>query len=417
MTTNTWRSNLRPASWRGVSFEVNADDSEFGRNAVVHEFVQRDKPYVEDLGRKTRRFKLDAWICAGVQNNFNPWPQRDALIAAVEEGGIGTLVHPFFGSLRGHVLNISVKQSSSERGGFIAMALDFVEAGELEFRTDEVEDTQAMVDEVADQALDDVAQEFAANFSVQDVPSFVLADAVDMVGQYLGIFESVVRPLSLEAQVAQRSLQAVSIYSRPVDLAAQVVALMSDCTRPALFENFSRPQPPAIDTVGRRRQSSNQAAFTHLVRVASLVRSAQLSADLAATSTRYAATSTVLRSTPQLITRADMQARRQAITESFGIELMALSELSMYPTTQQALVDLRTAAVQHLTVEGEHLARTFTTTCCDGTGWNAFMPTLVLAYRHYGLLTDDVINERNEIPNPLFIEPRAAVELLCEVDP
>src|SRR5215207_3382694 len=109
---NNWRDNLRPASWRGISFQVSSDDAEFGRNVAVHEFVQRDKPYVEDLGRKTRRNKVEAWICANEANNFNPWPQRDALIEAVERGGVGTLVHPFWGSMRGHVLTVSVKQAS-----------------------------------------------------------------------------------------------------------------------------------------------------------------------------------------------------------------------------------------------------------------------------------------------------------------
>ena len=134
MSTNNWREKLRPASWRGVAFEVAGDEVEFGRNVVVHEFVQRDKPYVEDLGRKVRAFRIDGWICASADNGFNPWPQRDALAAAVEQGGVGTLVHPYYGSLRGHVITMGVKQTSSQLGGLISLSLDFVEVGELEFR-------------------------------------------------------------------------------------------------------------------------------------------------------------------------------------------------------------------------------------------------------------------------------------------
>ncbi|WP_137860801.1 DNA circularization N-terminal domain-containing protein [Variovorax sp. 3P27G3] len=415
MTTNTWRQNLRPASWRGVPFEVAGDEVEFGRNVAIHEFVQRDKPYVEDLGRKTRKFRIDGWICAGAQNNFNPWPQRDALVDAVEQGGVGTLVHPYYGSLRGHITTMGVKQTSSELGGFISLSMDFVEAGELEFRADAVDDTGGTVLAAADDSYTALADEFSMAFGVEDLPGFVLADAVDMVGQFLGVLSQWRRPQSLAAQVAELNLASVGIYAQPLVLAQQVVAIMRDVSQPEAFHQFLRPQTPGIATKGRTAQRANSVAFTHLVQVASLVRTAELSVDFASSSTRFAADSTVLRSTPQLITHNEMQTQRTAITQSFTSELLELSSLQMYQTTQQLLVALRTAAVQHMTAIGEHLARTFITTCCDGNGWNGFMPSLVLAYRHYGLLTDDVINERNEIPNPLFIQPRAAIELLHEV--
>ena len=415
MTTNTWRENLRPASWRGVPFEVAGNEGEFGRNVAVHEFVQRDKPHVEDLGRKTRVFRMEAWICAGAQNGFNPWPQRDALIAAVEQGGIGTLVHPFYGSLRGHVTTIGVKESSSQLGGLVSLSMDFVEAGEREFRADVVEDTVGTVLGAADACYASVAEEFAMAFNTEDLPGFVLADAVDMVGQFLGVLAQSRKPPSLDSQIAVRNLSALGIYVKPQELAQQVVVIMREVSQPEAFRHFIRPPASAARTKGRDAQRMNIAAFVHLVQVSSLVRTAELGADLSSASERFAADSTLLRSTPQLITHAEMQVQRSETTQTFTEELLDLSGLQVYPATQQLLVELRTAVVQHMTATGEHLARTFMTTCCDGTSWNGYMPSIVLAYRHYALLTDDVINERNEIPNPLFIEPRAAVELLNEV--
>jgi prophage DNA circulation protein len=415
MTTNTWRQNLRPASWRGVPFEVVGNEVEFGRNVVVHEFVQRDKPSVEDLGRKTRRFRIDAWICAGVQNGFNPWPQRDALVDAVELGGVGTLVHPYYGSLRGHITTMGVKETSSELGGFISLSMDFVEAGELDFRADAVDDTGGTVLAAVEDSFDALADEFSMAFSTLDMPGFVLDDALDMVDQFQGVLSQLGRPASLLAQIAELTLGSLEIFAQPLMLAKQIIAVVRDMAEPAAFHQFERPPTPAIATKGRVAQRANSVAFTHLVQVAGLVRSAELSADLSSSSNRFAADSTLLRSTPQLITHNEMRTQRAAITQSFTNELLELSSLQMYPTTQQLLVALRTAAVQHMTITGEHLARTFITTCCDGNGWNGFMPSLVLAYRHYELLTDDVINERNEIPNPLFLPPRAAIELLHEV--
>ena len=415
MAKNTWRSNLRPASWRGVPFEVAGDDAEFGRHAVVHEFVQRDKPYIEDTGRKARRFKLDAWICAGPQNNFNPWPARDALIESVELGGIGTLVHPFYGSLRGHIVGLSVKQTSTQSGGMVGLSMEFVEAGEKDFKASTIADTRGSVDASAEGAYAAVEQEFGQAFTVDGAREFVLADAQAMVAQFKNTLRNVQQVGTLVAQVAAGNLGAIGIFNQPLALAQQITGIVRDLMQPDVLQLFDRVPVPAINTVGRNLQRSNQAAFVHLVQVASLVRSATLAADLGANSTRYSAASTALRNTPALITRTEMEAARQSVTRNITDELVALSSLQMYPQTQAALLQLRTDAVQHMTAEGEHLARTFTTSADAGTGWGGYMQSLRLAYRHYGVLSDDVINDRNRIPNPLFIASNAAVELLTEV--
>jgi prophage DNA circulation protein len=166
--TNTFLEHLRPASWRGVPFEVNGDDAEFGRRVVVHEYPQRDKPYVEDLGRKTRKFTLDAWVCAHVDNDFDPWGARDALIEAIEAGDVGTLVHPFWGSLEGNISNVKVKQTGTTNGGYVNFTMDFVESGEMEFRASAVADTEGQVltgeEDAYNAAIDDFATTFTTDF-------------------------------------------------------------------------------------------------------------------------------------------------------------------------------------------------------------------------------------------------------------
>lgn len=412
---NTWRENLRPASWRGIDFQVSGDESEFGRNVVVHEFVQRDKPFVEDLGRKTRKLKLDAWICAAPENNFNPWTIRDALIDAVEEGGIGTLVHPFYGSLRGHIPSLSVKQSSTQAGGMVMLGLEFVEAGEKDFKASTITDTRGQVADSADAVYGATEEEFGGSFSIEGAREFVLADAVGMMKQFRDVLLRVQQVGGLAAQVASGNLGAIGILAEPLSLARQITSIVRSMSQSSALQTFQRPAIPAVNTVGRNQQRANQAAFVHLVQVSSLARSAELAADLGANSDRFSAASTFVRSTPALITRDEMVAARQEVTGSITDELVALSGLQMYPQTQAALLQLRTDTVQHMTGQGEHLARTFMTNSCDGTGWNGYMQTLVLASRYYDVLSDDVINDRNRIPNPLFIEPGAAVQLLADV--
>jgi prophage DNA circulation protein len=92
-----------------------------------------------------------------------------------------------------------------------------------------------------------------------------------------------------------------------------------------------------------------------------------------------------------------------------------MSQIQIYTEAQYELVRMKTRAIQWMTEQGEHLARTFTTNCCDGNNWYVSMPTIVVAYRYYGVLADASINARNEVPNPLFIPSNASLELLAEL--
>lgn len=245
---------------------------------------------------------------------------------------------------------------------------------------------------------------------------FVRDDAVAMVKQFVETVLSTGQQTGLDAQAAISGLRAFMAGENPAPdvLALYVMTVIAGMAQPEVLHNFSRPVIPSYQTPSRNRQRSNSAAFVHLVQVASLARRTRLYANLR-NSPRFSAESTVLRDTKALITRDDMQARRQAVTHLIADELLVLSSLQIFQNAQAALVQLRTNAVRHMTTEGENLARTFGTTCCDGLNWGGYMPALPVAYRHYGVLSDDVIIERNEIPNPLFIEPNAYVELLHEV--
>lgn len=89
----SWKDNLRPASFRGVPFQVD-DEGTFGRRVQVHEYPNRDKPYTEDLGRAARRFTINAYL---VGDDF--FEVRDRLIVAIDTPGPGTLVHPYYGEI------------------------------------------------------------------------------------------------------------------------------------------------------------------------------------------------------------------------------------------------------------------------------------------------------------------------------
>jgi prophage DNA circulation protein len=412
---NTWREKLRPASLGGVDFEVSGDSLHVGRNVVVHEFVQRDKPYIEDLGKKTRRGKIEAWICASNQNGFNPYPQRDALIEVIERGGAATLQLPDFKPMRVHAHDLEVKQTTTANGGLIVLAFDFVEVGEAEFKSTVFEDTRGRVLTSFESVIDSASSEFAEAFSIEGAQGFVYQDAQDMLTQFDRGLNAYGQVRSVAAQLAQNSLSRPDILRDPARLASSIVGVLREVERPDSFLQFQRPPLPSASTRSRQTQLANQQAFIHLVQAVAVAVFVEGTINFEALSNRYASDDTQLRGTPELVTRDEMEALRRQSNEVAHNELLALSALGIYPETQRALMQLSADAVQHMTAEGEHLARTYKTTCCEGTGWHGYMDSVALAYRHYGVLSNDVLELRNEIPNPLFIEPRSEIELLHSI--
>lgn len=120
-----WKSRIRPASFRGVEFGVTADDKEAGRSTVVHQFPQRDLPYVEDMGAAPSRFAVQAFVLGA---DFID--RRDKLEQALQQPGPGTLVHPWYGELQVAQDGPYKVRHSAEDGGMSVFAITFVKSGD-----------------------------------------------------------------------------------------------------------------------------------------------------------------------------------------------------------------------------------------------------------------------------------------------
>lgn len=174
---------LQEASFRGVPFHVDGAGVEVGRRVQVHEYPQRDMPWAEDLGRATRGFTVDAFVVGP-----NYVQDAQALIAAAEEEGPGTLVHPWLGSMQ-----VSMKELMRVRfdaaAGHAVVTFSFVEPGELEFPS-AAESTPSVSQMAADGLSAASIESFAADFSIAGLPSFVadlagidLSGALNFAGQ------------------------------------------------------------------------------------------------------------------------------------------------------------------------------------------------------------------------------------------
>jgi prophage DNA circulation protein len=154
-------SQLLPASFRGVSFYVSDSSMDSGRKQVTHEFPNSDRRYVEDLGRFQNIYKM-----TGVLTGIGPlyFQRRDALIQALDQGGTGLLVHPFYGSVQVVPKQYTVQEKISSLGEAI-FTLTFEKAQDpLVPQGDST--TLARIDNLADAGIDSFITDIADGFSL-----------------------------------------------------------------------------------------------------------------------------------------------------------------------------------------------------------------------------------------------------------
>lgn len=127
---STFEEKLWPASFRGVTFSVTDSSLTIGRRVHVFEYPQRDKPFVEDLGKSAREITLTA-VFAGPEYITG----MNRLLEAMEQEGAGVLVHPMLGSMTVTPKATTKVTYSTTKLGFSSAELVFVESGDYVFPT------------------------------------------------------------------------------------------------------------------------------------------------------------------------------------------------------------------------------------------------------------------------------------------
>lgn len=195
-----WIDRLVGASFRGVPFKIEDEGITAGRRVETHEFVNRDKPYTEDLGKVTARPKFSAYVIGD-----DCYEQRDRLMEALNKPGPGTLIHPTYGEMSVCVDgDIAVGTTSSE-GRMVRFDLVFVEAGELSYPTAGAATANALVSSCS--ALDDCISDNFEQFGMDGMPDFVqngvVDDATSMLGYVSGKMAMVDSGISDAARLMQ----------------------------------------------------------------------------------------------------------------------------------------------------------------------------------------------------------------------
>ncbi len=104
---------LRPASFRGVTFYVKNDKGNYGRRIITHEYPNRDRPYNEDMGEKAQKYSVTGYVFGE-----NWIGLKDAVVNACRAQGPALLNLPAEGPKLVVCNSLSVSRSKDECGYF-----------------------------------------------------------------------------------------------------------------------------------------------------------------------------------------------------------------------------------------------------------------------------------------------------------
>ena len=402
-----WRDLLQPASFRGVAFKFESADASGGRRAQTHEYPMRDTPWTEDLGRKARTVSLNAYVLGA-----DYMAARDALIAALDAAGAGTLVHRYWGELQVVVTDYRVSESSGE-GGIARFSISFAEAGSQTFpaaRTDtaealavQVEKTRAaaqktyaavhrvagLPDWVSAAAVADFSGALDAidNLTAQLTPDLTLLAEIQLAaGRVAGMLGDLIRvPVSAAAAIDARIRALAQVPSRPRDAFTALTALFGhDGATTATPATIAAAAAAAATTPSNRQAAINRGATAALVRQLAVTEAAGL-----------------LQSTDFDSAVAAAEAR-DTVLGALDSEAAATPDDALF----RALSSLAAAVTRAVAARSDSLARIGT------VRFSATLPALVVAHRVYGDATRaDEIVSRNRVRHPGFVPGGVALEV------
>lgn len=98
---SSWFTSLTPASYGGVAFGVESVRTEAGRKTAEHVYPFRDDVWIEDLGKRGRKFDVEGFLVEGdlITGTTDVVAARQKLLDACEKAGGQPLVHPTLGNI------------------------------------------------------------------------------------------------------------------------------------------------------------------------------------------------------------------------------------------------------------------------------------------------------------------------------
>ena len=398
----TWRIRLRTGTFRGAPFQYDTQELEGGRQVQTLGIPTSDLHVSEDLGRAPKRVTVTAYVVGDLVTL-----QRDALIAALDQKGPGTLSLALWPGRQMHVPTYRVRESKKQLG-YCEIEIEFVEASR-KAQPAAGADTGATLLGSATGLAGAAQAAFAQGWSVAGLASGIAEAAF---GQVLVVADALggLIPLGATSLNAANFADAVGLLaSTPAVLVASPTALggaianvfgaycAAECERDRAEEvlgtlgAFTVPAPTEQASAVGAGEAANAVALTRLVRQAALVERAR-----------------VARVVP-LASRDEARALEEALAADMTVEALAVADgasatanAEMSDAVFRSLNALKSAVVAHLEARAASLEPLVAYRS------NGPVSDLALAYALYGTIGPggaraDELAARNAAIHPGFL--------------
>jgi prophage DNA circulation protein len=385
--------SLIGATYRGgstaaaVPFFVTSSEHTTGRRGATHEYAFRDEPYREDLGRATRTFAVEGYVIGP-----DYIAARDALLAALEQPGVGELRHPYYGVRSVAVEGVRVRETSTD-GGMAVFSVDFVETpAQPAWPSSTPDPVSALRSNIAG-----VRVAIAAAFTATYAPSTWQESLAGALRSASGALASGLAFAALTGESAARahrlvtgmSNNAAALVSSPATVLETIVEVFNyfpvGAWRGVLtVYGFNAGPRPAATTPAREAEQASFDALQRLVQRSALVRAAELVVD-----------------------DSFMNYEAAIAARDYFVSLLDDQSTVAADDTYPALMQLRADVVRALPGEQSSLPRLGSHTPLQT------IPSLVLAYELYGSLElEQDLLIRNRVRHPAFVPGGEPLEVL-----
>ena len=228
---------LFPASYKGVPFLVRRSQIAGGQKDVLKEFINSNVQSIEDLGRLPRTYNLGAIIS-------EPFYilKRDRLLKVLEEGGVGVLIHPFYGRIENIKARSFTAQESESILGESTFNIVFAPS-ETDGRPIASINTVSLLSQLVSEVFGSVTDDVTSLFEVTSTFSGNFDAAVSKVDDIVEAFENNSRTLAtipdkineFNSQLDQLANNAATLIGKPAELAATLESLFTEF--PKLFDS------------------------------------------------------------------------------------------------------------------------------------------------------------------------------------
>lgn len=390
--------DLSPASFRNIPFLVNSEQELGGKKTVTHEFVGSDKRFTEDsLGLLPPTFTIEAIV-----QDPDAITKRINLINALNQSGLGVLVHPVYGAV--NVKSTIYTINSNQRGiGEFRFSIPF-ERSEAVVTAAVAPATFSAVQNSAENSRTKLGDAFENAFvspilpeeltetaekaeSIYDEVLEVSKSALNVIQSKVATFTSFVSdskadvltivqiPFSMKNNLESLYSSALDIVNTPGDL--------YDMWNRLIDFGFLDIRLPII-TESRRISEGNKSVLNEHTRIEALINSYEAGADREYETTDEIAT-----------TREELNAAHERIMEEYDddIDTDNVPVLAEDPDLRTAIADLRTNAEQILNEKEQNAWRVIQV----DPGRSSMALT---AYRYYGNIDNlDIVRELNPNAN------------------